>query len=798
MIWPAILLWLLAASASSLTEQFASTNTGPATSILRTFDAYGELATESVNGGPFAYGTTQGFDLAGRRLSLAIGGVNYAYGWRADGLLASASDSFGGGVYSYDTSGLLTNRLVSQRSTSTTFRDGEGRPLAITTTVNGVPQLTESLTWLGDGLLAANTLTRPDFTDSRSYAYANQSRRLAQEQLNLNATNLWTNNFTYDSGVAAGPGVLTSMGAAGGAASQWNGGADAFSRVSAETNNTILYSTYGHINGQATLSLFLDAQPLSVAAVGTNAMLWNAQMELTPGIHQLTATALHPGGLFTAYATNTFTNSIPSQTTGDTFDYAGNITQRVWLNANGTTNRIQTLAWDARGRLHAVTERDANNSGYNWTATYDGLSRRLSTTSIMVTNGFALSTLPTTINSYYDPQVEFLELGVAYGATTTWKLYGPDLNGRYGGLNGTGGYDADSPGLNLFNPTLSDFRGNILGYYNSAGGSNVWNAARPTGYGAVPGYRPVALANSANVPQASAWRGHWPDITGYYHIGLRDLYPVSGGWLSSDSIWNERDPNWYTFAGGDPVNHGDWDGRLGKDNLPQNLYFGTAPVMATSIQPTLYLYDGTVIPPNPNGNLVDPGQVASYTYNLVTQPTGQSFSFISPVPLPDGYGQSTSVPITHADQEMQQGDQFLKFVATAALSEVGSEFLLGGGALAAEETHTIFENAPSGFSNGNLAQQAHDNFQQALNDLYGTQNADWRMATAPGQTGVDATYVGPASRNPGFNFGELKPYSENSLGTFGNQLGNWGLPEGQTELFFYNKGGVIGSSGFKF
>jgi RHS repeat-associated protein len=117
---------------------------------------------------------------------------------------------------------------------------------------------------------------------------------------------------------------------------------------------------------------------------------------------------------------------------------------------------------------------------------------------------------------------------------------------------------------------------------------------------------------------------------------------------------------------------------------------------------------------------------------------------------------------------------------------------------ATEETPAVFENAPSGFSNGNLAQQAHDNFQQALNDLYGTQNADWRVATAPGQTGVDATYVGPASGNPGFNFAELKPYSANSLGTFGNQLGNWGLPEGQTELFFYNKSGVIGSSGFKF
>jgi len=322
------------------------------------------------------------------------------------------------------------------------------------------------------------------------------------------------------------------------------------------------FTAYGHVNGQATLSLALDAQPLAVTAVGTNAMVWNAQMELTPGAHQLTVAALHPSGLFTATATNTFTNSIAGQTTADTFDAAGNLTQRVWLNSNLTTNRLQTLSWDARGRLHAVTERDANNSGYNWSATYDGLSRRLSTTSFLVTNGFTLSTLPTTINSYYDPQVEFLELGVAYGTNTTWKLYGPDLNGRYGGLNGTGGYDADSPQPNLFNPTLSDFRGNILAYYNSAGSSNVWTAARPTGYGAVPDYRPVALANGANLPQSSAWRGRWPDITGYYHIGLRDLNPVSGGWLSSDSTWNERDPNWYTFAGGEPIMGYDADGRL--------------------------------------------------------------------------------------------------------------------------------------------------------------------------------------------------------------------------------------------
>jgi len=152
---------------------------------------------------------------------------------------------------------------------------------------------------------------------------------------------------------------------------------------------------------------------------------------------------------------------------------------------------------------------------------------------------------------------EYLALLASY---KKWKICDEMVNIRHN--NGVGGYDADSPELNLFNPTISDFRGNILAYYNAAGGTNVWNAARPTGYGAVPGYRPVALAYSANVPQASAWRGHWPDITGYYHIGLRDLNPVTGGWMSSDSVWNERDPNWYTFAGGDPVMGFDADGRL--------------------------------------------------------------------------------------------------------------------------------------------------------------------------------------------------------------------------------------------
>lgn len=548
--------------ATGIIEQFASTNTGPATSIQRIFDPYGQLATESVNGGAFSYGSSQSWDAAGRRTQLGIGGNNYGFVWQADGGLAAVSDSTGSGAYTFDTAGILTSRTVGNRYTSISSRDGEGRPLSISTTVNTLSQLNETLTWSGDGLLASHTLARGDsMTDARGYSYANSSRRLTQEQLKLNASTTWTNNFAYDNGTAAGPGVLTSAGT--GAAS-WSGSVGSFSRVSTSTNNIISYAAYGHVNGQSTLSAWLDNKPVSVTGIGTNAMQWRSTMELSQGTHQLMVGALHPSGQFTAWATNSFTNSLAYQATTDSYDNAGNITNRVWKNPSGTVERTQTLSWDARERLHSVTERDAGNSGYNWTAIYDGLSRRLSTTSVLVTNGVAFTSLPTTIKSYFDPQVEFLELGVAYGTTTEWKLMGPELNGVYGGMNGIGGFDGVSPYLNLFYPTISDFRGNILGVVTN--GVVSWNPARPTGYGAVPGYRPLALGSGASISLSSAWRGRWVDITGYYNIGLRPYDPISGRWLSGDSVWNERDPNYYTFAGSDPINYFDHDGRMSRND----------------------------------------------------------------------------------------------------------------------------------------------------------------------------------------------------------------------------------------
>jgi RHS repeat-associated protein len=324
-----------------------------------------------------------------------------------------------------------------------------------------------------------------------------------------------------------------------------------------------------------------------------------------------------------------------------------------------------------------MTDRDASNSGYNWTAVYDAFNRRLSTATILVTNNIAFNSLPKTINQYYDPSFRFMELGVSYGTTTEFKLYGPDLDGKYGGLNGVGGFDGVSSGLNLFNPTISDHRGNILGSITN--GVVAWNPARLTGYGAVPGYRPLVLGQGANLAQASAYRGRWMDITLSYNIGLRPYLPASGSWLSHDSIWSGRDPNGFTYCGDDPVDGDDPDGKC-VENTPPSLNFGYAPEMATSLQTTTYFKNGHI---GTGNQIYDPKQVAGNSYKFVTAPTGRYFSYVSPYSLPADYGQTTITPVTTWQVKAQQNKQYLEataFVLATVLSDgaaVEDEALVG-------------------------------------------------------------------------------------------------------------------------
>jgi len=74
-------------------------------------------------------------------------------------------------------------------------------------------------------------------------------------------------------------------------------------------------------------------------------------------------------------------------------------------------------------------------------------------------------------------RVNFLELVTKINGTRNWKVYGPDLDGRYGGLNGAGGLEAVY-NQSTSTPTyvLSDTYGHGEGVLN--GTTFTWNSSQ--------------------------------------------------------------------------------------------------------------------------------------------------------------------------------------------------------------------------------------------------------------------------------------------------------------------------------
>jgi hypothetical protein len=104
--------------------------------------------------------------------------------------------------------------------------------------------------------------------------------------------------------------------------------------------------------------------------------------------------------------------------------------------------------------------------------------------------------------------------------TRTWKVYGPDLNGRFGGLQGTGGLEA----------TILDANGTTTGVINDqfgngvatvSGGTVTWNTTRVGAYGPLPGIQPQTLTDVTQLAASTAWRSRRIDPTGFYWLGAR-------------------------------------------------------------------------------------------------------------------------------------------------------------------------------------------------------------------------------------------------------------------------------------
>ena len=458
-------------------------------------------------------------------------------------------------------------RITTDRVWTAGQRDARGRLLEATTAVNGTNVLVETMHWRANSTLNDYSAARPGtWNETRNYGY-NPRGQLTNETLKPSASGSLNASYGYDTNRL---GVLTSATFAGSFNNTWltpSGQPDGFGRVTEEQWDLAHRElwTQGHAPGAGQVSVALDGQPINEVRYDPNQPdgLWEGRMAFGPGNHSLVATATHLSGLVTAATTNAFTASTTNALT-EAYDGIGNVTNRTLPGG-----RVQTLGWDPLGRLVSITERVDTATNWIWAATYDPFSRRLSSTYRPLT----INDQPSTIHQFYDPQVEFLEIGVSLNGARTWKIHGPDLTGGYGDLMGIGGLEAtvrESDGVAT--GLLSDAFGN--GVATIRGGVVLWTPVPLAGYGPVLGYTLPQLSDYHTLAEVSLWRGQRIDPTGLYWRGTRYYDARAGRFLSPDPLSHAASWDLYSFARNDPVNFFDPDGRFGQQIWTHGCEYG--------------------------------------------------------------------------------------------------------------------------------------------------------------------------------------------------------------------------------
>ncbi len=236
----------------------------------------------------------------------------------------------------------------------------------------------------------------------------------------------------------------------------------------------------------------------------------------------------------------------------------------------------QLLTWDPRGRLLEVMLQDRHGKTLSkWQARYDGLDRRIKTIFVPYLDNQPNQQKIVTQISIYDPEVEFLELGILIASgneqpKSLWKAYGAGNRGFYGEHNGYhGGLEAVVEEGAMAHGVMNNLRGDITLVYDGRDRKHYWLPDILFSHGPIspetilerseankPGALAKALIDSSN------WQGRRVDATGLINFGVRYYDPLIGRFLSCDPLGHRSTPDLYVYADGDPVNNIDDDGRF--------------------------------------------------------------------------------------------------------------------------------------------------------------------------------------------------------------------------------------------
>jgi RHS repeat-associated protein len=427
----------------------------------------------------------------------------------------------------------------------------------------------------------------------------------------------------------------------------------------------------------------------------------------------------------------------------------------------------------------------------------------------------ALNNYPSTpavdIKFVYDGWNLLAELDAANNAVLFSYLWGLDFSGSLQGAGGVGGLAAVKAADGSAHFPAYDLNGNVIGLIDAETGYTsatyeygpFGEPLRATGYFARE--NPFRFSSK-----------YYDEETGLSYYGYRYYSASVGRWLSKDPIEENGGLNLYAFANNNALIHIDPDGRAVLSPALIAVASGpsTAATTVTAATTTTVSLggSGTVITIVGNvGATVTVATTAKITigsilgWGLPTAAAGGALGYgIGHYSgFHDWFGNQLAGP-SPSSEALPLPAHVLGAIATE------DQWIDAEGNIRDEVSNQIIRDKygrralcpptrrPQGFSNGNFGNAVHAKFLDALVALTGTRQADWLMQTAPGQNGVDATYIGPEETDPGFTYAELKPYTPYSMPRFFEQLDRWNLPPGKTQLFYYNPQGVIGSSGFNF
>ena len=534
------------------------------TSVIRSYDTYGKINQETVSvSGTVISEWNQSWDSAGRRSALnfqlqAFNGGNgqasqYAYTYNASGLMTSVANLGNTYSYTYTDNGLISQRINSQGDTEVITRDNRGR---ISHQGSNWYLISETMTYRFDSKLTSYNVAGSMVT-SESRNYNNYDGR---------------GRLTVEPCLYPGTGIL-----------------------SGSLNANFEFDESSGVNNEGGLGVRTRESILakSGTAYGVKTITQNGLSQVTQEF-------------------NSQTNLPVSGSTNIIYDSAGNVTSKYSTTTSGT----QTLTWDAWGRLAKVSMRNSGTNDYDWTTVYDGLGRRVLTVQQPMNNG-TNSTSSTYLNYYYDPQVEFLELGINSNGGRAWRVYGPDLSGRYGGAQGIGGIEAvvDETSGTVIAQTKDIFGNTVGGYINIF--TTIPYSKTYAGYGPAFG---TFLDYSKNGYPTPEWRGRYPDSTGFICMGGRyyDYQGQSGRFLSADPYGHAASMDLYSYCNGDSINRIDPTGRCSNDQPVDLTLSGVVPT-TDSDKRMQYYWNNKV------GDTPFPGSLGD-TANMVGSLTNNSFA----------------------------------------------------------------------------------------------------------------------------------------------------------------------------